>query len=284
MFFKKKVEAPDPEKIVEINKKIQKEAKITHSEYTEMADHILEQQCEEDDVDEKIEPVIGENSFETRILTWIKYFRSYYDEFLVKGTLYGMKNKKNIKKFLAWDNFDIDTKSIIFVKEFTDMLISISNIIFIDKYCHDISYEYNETTKSTTLIIENGNVLKRYKITFDFYKIPGKINSLLDNMDLETSSLLERYINDGAIDSDTEYVNISYQYYKDKVKEITVPLNERYNIHNHPDCVILESIIIRTYTYLYYIYKDILSDSILDYYGITNNDYLYQIGFDHLGD
>ena len=116
--------------------------------------------------------------------------------------------------FLGWDYINIDKTSFKFVLDFATAYRYMTDIFPI-RTTQIISVDENKDTKSIKVEFDLNKIrgkeenIKDDTITFDFYSIPNRINTALEVMDSETSSMLEQYINEGVIDKDAYYLEIT---------------------------------------------------------------------------
>lgn len=211
--------------------------------------------------DEEIEIIAGENTFETKMLTWLNYLTKFSADY-VKGIDFGYRfNKgKNIEEFLT---LSIDNKNFIFVEEFATMYKTISELFMIPKY---MEYEENKelNSKTVSFTTEQGIHFK-----FDFFKVPDKVSSLLED------DLLDNYLYD---DNNNEFVTI-YVNYKDILfdidKEITIKNYKELNIkESYVDIkykYILDFIMTSTCKWVFDTFDNMLTDTSNIYFGRIKN-------------
>ena len=159
----------------------------------------------------EIEIIAGENTFETKFLSLCNYLITNTDDnkfFIPKD------DEDMLNIFLGWDYINIDKTSFKFVLDFATAYRYMTDIFPI-RTTQIISVDENKDTKSIKVEFDLNKIrgkeenIKDDTITFDFYSIPNRINTALEVMESETSSMLEQYINEGVIDKDAYYLEIT---------------------------------------------------------------------------
>jgi hypothetical protein len=197
------------------------------------------------------------NKFDTRFLTLLDCL-SKNKESIVKNGKFTLDARNDLVHFLDLDNVCIDITNFIFWKEYIEALIHLENIIPIPNDI-DLRYKYDNELKSLIVYLVDNDI----SITFDFYTIPDKMNSVLKNLDQESSSWLEEYINNQDIKTNNTYLNINYKNGEYFERSITMP----YNVIDTSEKYLLESILIKTFRYCKYHYNKTLKNIIKFYTG-----------------
>ena len=210
--------------------------------------------------------VSGCNSFDTNFLTLIKYLSKYREYFINEK---GSPNIPELVNYLSWDkNIEIDFSNFSFVYDFIEAYQHIAsffplNLIFDDKL-EIQNFIDTHSTKVKFFNIGKG-ISKDEFVSFDFYKIPEKINpAVIETIDSDFSGLLEQYIEDGTIDSDVKYVEVC-QEMKNFNYNVTIPNYNILRAKYDEDKFFLESV----HSLIYHrikVYYDIILNNIIYWY------------------
>lgn len=222
----------------------------------------------------EVDTVVGSNRFETNLLTWFRFIKFYFDP-EIKFANDTMINEyyRSIIDYFSMDKlkeYYSKNGNFIFVDEFFDTVMENWNLIAsfaTNKMV--ISEDDSINTKKLTIYsqIHRGySDMEDVKIDLVIYKIPSKINSVLENVDSELSNILESYIGNEK-KNDSRYIDIKlYKIDNEEPKySRTIPLN--YNIFNKDDndifLVIIKNLV---FDFIFDLFYEYMKDSILNYY------------------
>lgn len=239
---------------------------------------------EKSDKDYSLNIIAGENRYETKLLTYCHFLMENKNKIITeKGPIIHVDPDYAviINNFLTLNYKTVyNPKDFNFIYEFAKAFEYMTDIFPLDTK-QRVFVAQNNDTKSTKVEfkcpVDNDNgTIKEDNIVFDFYTIPSRINTALEALaDIEASSELEQYINNGTIEKDTLYVEITREIIRAndddiRIKNLTLQrcVTDGMDIY---DLLWLESIYRKVYKVCEDTFKDLINCITFNLTGLSYN-------------